>query len=427
VKLTIPLALLAALAFAQNEPSGDVKQRARTAHDLAKQGEDAIPKLAPFVNDIDIGVRIEAVKSLDEIGGPKTVDLLVKLCTDPDPEIEIRATDGLVNVYLPGYLKTGISGSLQRIGTSIKAKFTDTNTQVIDAFVEVRPEVIAALGKLARTGSGTFARANAARALGILRGRAAIPDLIEALHSKDDSVMFESLTALEKIRDPAAAPQIAFLLRDLEEKIQIAALSTTGILLNRDADPDVRDAFQHARGIKVKRAALSALAMLAVPVDHAIFLGALSDKDDNLRSSAAEGLGRVKNPDDKATVESAFKGERKMGPRLADAFALVSLGNLDTSEFTPLRYLVNTLNVRAYQGVALAYLTELARNQQIRLALYPMLPRGTKDEKIQLCTVLARSGDKDSVPYLETLSLDPDKDVAQEGIRSLRTLRTRLR
>ena len=32
----------------------------------------------------------------------------------------------------------------------------------------------------------------------------------------------------------------------------------------------------------------------------------------------------------------------------------------------------------------------------------------------------------DSVPYLETLSMDPDKDVAQEGIRSLRTLRARL-
>jgi hypothetical protein len=40
--------------------------------------------------------------------------------------------------------------------------------------------------------------------------------------------------------------------------------------------------------------------------------------------------------------------------------------------------------------------------------------------------MLARSGDRDSVPYLETLSLDPDPEVQQEGIRSLRTLRARL-
>jgi HEAT repeat protein len=421
VKLTLTLAFLAALAFSQ-----DVKQRARTAHDLGRQGEDAIPKLLPFVGDTDITVRLEAVKSLDDIGGPKTVDPLVKLVNDPDPEIAIRATDGLVNVYLPGYLKTGISGTLQHVGTSIKAKFTESNDQVIEAYVEVRPEVIAALGTLVKNGSGTAARANAARAIGILRGRAAIPDLVEALHSKDDSVMFEALTAIEKIRDPEAAPRIAFLVRDLEEKIQIAALTTTGILLNRDAAPDVRDALQHARNPKVRRAALTALAMLGTPADHAIFLSYLSDKDDNLRSAAAEGLGRIKNPSDQPTLEADFKSEHKMGPRLAFAFALVSLGNNDTSEFSPLRYLINTLNVRTYQGVALAYVTELARDLKVRLAIYPMLPRATKDEKIQLCTVFARSGDKDTLPYLETLSVDPDKDVAPEGIRSLRTLRARL-
>jgi HEAT repeat protein len=422
VKLTIILALFASLAFSQQ----DTKQRARAAHDLAKQGEEAIPKLLPYVNDNDISVRIEAVKALDEIGGPKTVDALVKLCLDPDPEIEIRATDGLINVYMPGYLKTGLGGSIQRVGTSIKAKFSGANDQVVDAYVEVRPEVIAALGKLVTKGSGTDARANAARAIGILRGRAAIPDLIEALHSKDDSVMFEALTAIEKIRNPEAAPRIAFLLRDLEEKIQIAALQTTGILLNRDAEPDVRDVLQRTKSPKVKRAALTALAMLGTSADHAIFLSYLSDKDDNMRSAASEGLGRIKNPIDRPTLEGTFKSEHKMGPRLAAAFALVDLGNLDTSEFTPLRYLVNTLNVRTYQGVALAYLTELSRDLKVRLAIYPLLPRATKDEKIQLCTVFARAGDKDTLPYLETLSVDPDKDVAAEAIRSLRTLRSRL-
>lgn len=421
MKLTITFALIAALAFSQ-----DSKQRARAAHDLGKQGEDAIPKLAPYVGDTDIAVRIEAVKALDDIGGPKTIDSLVRLVNDPDPEIDIRATDGLVNVYLPGYLKTGISGTLQRVGTSIKAKFSDSNDQVIDAYVEVRPEVIAALGTLVTKGASVTARANAARALGILRGRAAIPELVDAVHSKDDSVMFEALTAIEKIRDPSAAPKIAFRLRDLEEKIQIAALSTTGILLNRDAAPDVRDALQHARNAKVRKAALTALAMLGTPADHAIFLGYLSDKDDNLRSAAAEGLGRIKNPADRSTLDNYFKNEHKMGPRLAAAFALVSLGNLDTGEFSPLRYLINTLNVRSYQGVAAAYVTELARELNVRLAIYPMLPRATKDEKIQLCTIFARSGEKDTLPYLETLSVDPDKEVAPEAIRSLRTLRARL-
>ena len=371
-------------------------------------------------------MRLEAVKALDDIGGPKTVDPLIQATRDNDPEMQIRATDGLVNVYLPGYIKTGLSGSLSRAGNAIRAKFTDTNDQVIDAFVQVRPDVVAALGRLARGSASVEGRANAARAVGILRGRAAIPDLIEALHSKEDQVMYESLVALQKIRDPSAAPGIAFLLRDLQEKIQIAALETTGVLRNKDAAPDVRDALEHARTPKVRRAALAALAMLGVPADHDTFVRNLADKDDAIRAAAAEGLARLKNPADRTILDRAFADEHKMNPRLSAAFALVSLGNLDTGEFSPLRYLVNTLNVRSYRGVAIAFLTELAREQKVREATYPMLPRATKDEKIQLSIVFARSGDRDSIPYLEKLSVDPDREIAQEGLRSLRTLRARL-
>jgi HEAT repeat protein len=152
----------------------------------------------------------------------------------------------------------------------------------------------------------------------------------------------------------------------------------------------------------------------------------LPDKDDALRAAAAEGLARLNNPADRTAVDRAFTDERKMSPRLSAAFAMVALGNLDTGEFSPLRYLVNTLNVRAYRGVAIAFLTELVRDPKVRQTIYPLLTRATRDEKIQLSIVLARSGDRDSVPYLETLSLDPDPEVQQEGIRSLRTLRARL-
>jgi HEAT repeat protein len=405
----------------------DPKQRARTARDLGKQGEDAIPKLVPSLSDADLAVRIETVKALIEIGGPKTLDGLVRAASDNDPEIQIRATDGMVNVYLPGFIKTGLSGTLSRAGASVKGKFTDTNDQVIDSFVEVRPDVIAALGRLARGGASLESRANAARAIGVLRGRAAIPDLVEALRSKDDKLMYESLVALQKIGDPSAAPRISFLLRDLQEKIQVQALETTGLLRNQEAAPQVRDALEHVRSVKVRRAALQALAMLADPADHAIFLQNLSDKDDLVRSAAAEGLGRLKNAMDRATLAQMFNAEHGMNPRLSSAFALVSLGELKTDRYGPLQYLMNTTNQRTWRAVASAFLIELAREQSVRQAIYGMLGMATKDEKIQLSIVLSRSGDTDSVPSLEALSRDPDPDVAAEGIRSLRTLRTRLR
>jgi HEAT repeat protein len=418
------LLLTSLLAFAQDQ--ADTKQRLRAAHDLAKTGQDAIPALQRYVTDPDLSVRLEAVKSLDDISGPKTVDPLVLATKDPDPEMQIRATDGLVNAYLPGYLKTGISGTLARAGTSVKAKFTDTNDQVIDAFVDVRPEVIAALGHLAASGASLESRANACRAIGILRGQAAIPDLVQALHSKDSQVMYEALIAVQKIRDTSAGPKVAFLLHDLEERIQIAALDTTGILRNTDAAPDVRDVLAHARSLKVHRSAVSALAMIAQPADRVSFERDLTDKDDAIRAAAAEGLGRLRDPADKPVLEKAFAAERKLKTRLSIAFALVKEGDVSTGDQSPLTYLVNTLNQASYKGVAIAFLIELTRDLQVRQAVYPLLPRATKDEKIELGRALAQSGDKDSIPYLEALQMDTDPEVARESIRSLRSLRARL-
>lgn len=411
---------------AQQPAQGDTKQRVRAVRDMAAQGQDAIASIAPYLRDIDLSVRLEAVKALDEIGGPKTVDALVEAARDNDPEMQIRATDGLVNVYLPGYLKTGITGSLSRAGNSIRAKFSETNDQVIDPFVEVPPPVIQVLGRLSRAGASLESRANAARAVGILRGRAAIPDLLEALNSKDNRLMYESLVAIQKIKDPAAGPGVAFLLRDLDEKVQIAALQTTGMLRNVSAAPDVRQVIDRARTPKVRREALAALAMLNDPADHGVFLRYLSDRDDGLRGAGAEGLARLKNPADQPVLEKAFEAERNTNTRLSMAFGVVSLGNRQMSEFSALQYLLNTLNSKAYRGVAIAFLTELARDPAVREAVYPVITHATRDEKTGISIVLARSGERDSEPYLDALVKDPDPEVMQEGTRSLRTLHTRI-
>ena len=394
---------------------------------MAAQGQDAISKITPYLRDVDTAVRLEAVKALDEIGGPKTVDALVEAARDNDPEIQIRAADGLVNVYLPGYLKTGLSGTLKRAGDSVRAKFTDTNDQIIDPYVEVPPPVIEVLGRQARGAVSFESRANAARALGILRGRAAIPDLLEALNSKDNRLMYESLVALQKIRDPAAGPGVAFLLRDLDERVRIAALETTGILRNQSAAPQVRDAIEHPLTPRTQREALNALAMLADPADRGIFLRYLADRDDGLRAASAEGLARLKNPADRIVLDKTFEAERSANARLSMAFAEVSLGNRQMSEFSPLQYLLNNLNVKAYRNVAIAFLTELARDSDVRQAIYPILTHATRDEKTGMSIVLARAGERDSEPFLEALLKDSDPEVMQEGTRSLRTLRTRVR
>jgi hypothetical protein len=51
----------------------------------------------------------------------------------------------------------------------------------------------------------------------------------------------------------------------------------------------------------------------------------------------------------------------------------------------------------------------------------------SKEEKMELAVILARSGDEETQPALEALSRDTDPDVATEGTRGLRILRARLK
>ena len=401
-------------------------QTVKEVRGAAKNGSAGIPTLAQALDSKDIDVRVEAVKQLANVGGKDSLDPLIRATRDADPEVQIRATDGLVNFYLPGFVKTGLGSSIRRAGSSIKSHFVDTSDQVIESFVLVRPEVIAAVGKLVRGGASMDARANAARAAGVLRGRADIPDLIEALKSKDNDVMYESLIALQKIRDPEAGPRVVYLLRDLDDRVQSAALETVGVLRTREALPTLRSIVNTPRNGKAERAALESIAYMPEQADRPLLTRYLTSKDDKMRAAAAEGLGRVGDRADEIALDKFWQDEAKMLPRLASAFALVMEGRLQLSEASPLRYLLNTLNSGSFHNVAEAYLEEAARKKEIRSALYAPLGRGTRDEKVNLARVLAASGDAESVPYLDKLSRDSDNDVAQEGLRALRSLKARL-
>ena len=114
---------------------------------MPKKGQIAVPKVAEYLNSASVDTRIEAVKQLIALGGKDIIDPLIRATQDADPEVQIRATDGLVNYYLPGYVKQGLGSIADRAsGASVKAKFSDTNDQIVDPFVIVRPDVIAALG-----------------------------------------------------------------------------------------------------------------------------------------------------------------------------------------------------------------------------------------------------------------------------------------
>jgi HEAT repeat protein len=400
--------------------------RPKDVRDIAKDGPAAIPKLQALLSNPDTEVRRETVKQIVQIGTQKSLDPLIQATRDNDPETQILAAGGLVNFYYPGYVQAGLGGSLKRAGASIKGVFTDTDDQIVDSYVTAPPDVVNALGRLISGGGSLEARASAARGVGVLRGAAALPDLVEGTHSKDSDVIYEALIALQKIRDESAGPRVEFRLHDLDSKVQIAAIETVGLLRDQGALPELADALKRARDVKVKRAALTSIAMLPDPASRPLYAQYLRDKDDKLRGAAAEGFARLRDPNDLGMLEKAWQDEGKTSARLSLAFAQVMLGRKDLSEFSPLQFLINNLNSAAYDGVALPFLVELARDEGLRESLFGPMSTGTKDEKIGLARILARSGGPESVAPLQKLSGDSDAEVAQEGLKALRILQTRL-
>ena len=207
------------------------------------------------------------------------------------------------------------------------------------------------------------------------------------------------------------------------------ALETVGVLRSVTSGADVRQALDRARSARVRRVALEALAMIATPPDRAILLRYSSERDPQLRAAAIEGLGRLRDPQDMTTIEETFN-EQNLDERvrLAAAFAVVMAGKVETSEFSALRYLVNSLNLKAHSGLTHAYLAELLRRREVRQAVQSLIvePTATKDEKILTAQSLAESGAADALPVIERLSKDANPDVSVAATRSLRLLRSQL-
>jgi HEAT repeat protein len=418
----LPLFLLSQ----DNQKDRDKAQISRI-HALEKIGTRGLAELSGFLKDPDRPVRVEAVNAIVALGSTASLDPLLSATHDTDAEVRVRATDGIVNVYVPGYVaNSGLSGYVTRGLRQVKAFFSARNDKVIDDDVKVREDVGPAIAEEVNFGDELTPRSNAALAAGILRLKVAVPALLQALHAKDNDLIFESLVALQKIHDPSAGEGVGFLVRDLDERTQVTTLETVGVLHSTEAAPDVRYALENARNPKVKRAALSALAMLAVPEDRIIFRQYVINADPALRAAALEGLGRLREPEDTPTIQTSFdEANADWRIHLAAAFALVTEGNVSTEEFSPLPYLVENLNSRQRADVADAYLKELIHRDEVRRNIVKTLDEATKAQKLALCWIFGESHSSDMLPALQRLAGDSDGEVEIAAKRAEHVLNTR--
>lgn len=402
------------------------KETIQTIHELGKRDERSLPSLANYLTHEDRDVRNEAVKAIVKIDTPRSIDPLLTAIRDRDFEIQIRAIDGIVNVYVPGYVAQGVTAVFSKGMNKVKSLFSERNDTVVDPDVTIRPDIAPALSDAIANSADMNVRANAALAAGILRAQATVPALEQGLRSKKSDVIFECLIALQKIRDTSAGPSVTFLARDLDDRVQSTALETLGVLHSAGSASDIRYAYKNARNIRIQRAALEALAMLGLPDDRPVFQSAADMTDAELRASALEGLGRVRDPDDYPKAQKAFEeGNTDWRVLMSAAFAMVAEGNNSVEELSPLRYLAEGFSLRPRANVSAAYLSELVQRKDTRTALAKILTDELKDRKIGILNALSAVNAPDSIQTIQQYTTDRDKDVAFAAMRALRIAQTR--
>ena len=402
------------------DPKPRVRARAVRSVGESEQGFRHVDRIAPFLEDGSEAVRTEVVVALIKIRTVDALQLLVRAATNSSSRVQSLAVDGLVDFYSPGYVKVGTLASISTYGSTLRARFSNPSPLTVSSYVNVNPDVVRAIGLVVREGASDVARANAARAIGVLLARDALDDLLVGVRSRNSMLILESVLAIKKLQEMSAGPEIVFLLDDPDPAIREAVIQTLGQLRTPEAVPGLVGVVTGNERIRLRVQALIALAKIPDNGQRELFLRYMVDDDKGIRAAAAEGVGRVADPRDERLIEHHFQLERSASVKLSLAFAGVYLGN-----YVRLNELVEGLNSRVHRLEARPFLVEVSRNEEVLTRLYVPLSTGTVPQRRHLAFVLSQSGNEASVPHLENLANDANGAVANAAIEALKVLRSR--
>ena len=392
----------------------DAPRRLAAARDLGlDKSVSAIPALLPLAEDPEASVRRQVEFTLEQMADISVLPGLVQLSADGEPDIRDRAVQALVNLHLPR--ATGPTAALVKLSNFINPWADEHADTVVEPDVPVDPSVIAAL-RARMTDADDRIRRNAGQGLGILRGEAAIPELLVAVgQDRDPLVRFEAVRALRKIGNPAVGSRLQPMLNLNMDKVRNEIIATLGTLKYREAVPELTRIYEESKPAERSRTlALSALADIADPASRAVFLGSKADKDVSIRLYANEGLARLADPSLGTVLSAERLVEKSARVQAAQAFGLLRIGREEYME-----ELVRALGSSTTRELAREYLLETQVTE--RPALFAMHPKSAT-VRAELADVFGLMGDRSALPALEELQHDTDSGVARNAERAVRRI-----
>jgi HEAT repeat protein len=399
----------------------DAKRRKEAVKKLGESGSpDAVPALVAAAGDTDPDVRREILITLDDMADARALPAFVRLSADPDPKLRDRSLNGILRLYLSR--ESGLGVTLGRVATFLNPWSDEWADVIIEPYVEVDPTAITALANRLEDDEEDISM-KAVRALGILKGRAAVPRLIHIVHQdRSNAMRFEAMRSIRKIGDPSVAPELMNLLSYNDDKVRNEAVYTIGRFRYRDAVPELTRLYQEQMDLpkrlgdlQYRRVLLEALAYIADPGSKGLFINERMNPDDELRLHAVEGLARIGDAAIVTDISRQWLREEDDVVKTALAYALY---RMKRDEY--LDELVAGLSRGKTKAAATKYLIEFTPEELP--ALYQQANNNDVSIREGLAEILGLIGDDSSVPVLQKLSEDDRGNItriANEAIRRI--------
>lgn len=421
------------LAYLKSPNATTRRDAARRLGDRRVRDQLAVEALAVAARrDEEPGVRSEAVRSLGLIKNLLALPDMIEVLKDPEPAVRRASVKSLVALYTEHEIDFITN---RRTGWNRFNPFLDTGDgEIIEPYVLVEQQVIAALGEVAGSDHHVDVRIAAIRALGVLRGSGAIPQLAQALNA-DRDVRIDVLRTFIKIGNPGAGPHLASFFRDSDRKVRTQAMVAAGMLRYGAAvepllqvyhlGPENKGAITKvARRIKGTveylpprdEAALWSLSLIGSPSAEATFVENISHRDGDRRLYAFEGLARIADPKHKDQVSQLLHSESDEDVRLAQYWALYKMGSQ-----ADLQNVIRKLDSRQYEQ-ARGYLLECSNPSD----LYPYLHSSSKPVRRAVIEILGRVGDAGSIDELKPVVQTSGAGTADVATVAIKRIEWRL-
>lgn len=397
--------------------SASPKERMAAVESMARPGSlEAIPALAAALKkEPRSEVRADILAGLVRIGGPSVAPILgMSLATDLEKDVRMQAVESIQRLYIP----VPDTGTIQTMFNRVKSVIAQPDRPMLPNGVVVDKSAKDALATAMQKDAIEDVRASAARALGSLMAKDAVPVMITTLEDPQNKehkdVRLEIVESLGVMRDAAAGPALLKTLRDNDTGIVKESIGAVGLIGYKEARPVLEEIFRTDPHRDMKEKALESLALLRDPAGKPLFESLLSNSNDFYREKAAEGLARTDY--DAAAFVDSIKTEKKANVRNAQAFALVSSNHNDY-----INALANALN-SSLSDQAETYVFELGKYKGKLPELSGYLRSSDPKVRARMARILGRIGDPSSRAPLDELTKDPNTDVMREAVNALRQL-----